>query len=113
MRLKLIALTAVCVIVAASLAMAEEKRPDGQMDMQARMETYEKLAAPGEPHKQLASKAGSWSTKTKAWMDPQPAAQGIDGLLRTEGAARRSLPTAAMHRHDDGHAVQGDWSDEL
>ena len=49
--------------------MAKEKQPD-QMDMQAMMDTYKKLAIPGEPHKQLASLAGSWTTKTKEWMDP-------------------------------------------
>ena len=38
--------------------------------MQAMMETYKKLATPGEPHKQLASLAGSWTTQTKSWMDP-------------------------------------------
>jgi hypothetical protein len=70
MRLKEIALTSLCLVIAASFAMAEEKKPGGQMDMQAMMETYQKLATPGEPHKQLASMAGSWSTKTKSWMDP-------------------------------------------
>ncbi|MGH7232735.1 MAG: DUF1579 domain-containing protein [Nitrospiraceae bacterium] len=50
--------------------MAEEKKHEGQMDMQAMMETYKKLATPGEPHKSLASMAGSWNTKTKSWMEP-------------------------------------------
>ena len=31
--------------------------------MQAMMETYKKLAMPGEPHKQLAALAGSWTTQ--------------------------------------------------
>ena len=34
------------------------------------MEVYKNLATPGEPHKQLASLAGSWTTKTKSWMEP-------------------------------------------
>jgi hypothetical protein len=38
--------------------------------MQAMMETYKKLATPGEPHRHLASLAGSWTTKTKSWMEP-------------------------------------------
>ncbi|MGH8654310.1 MAG: DUF1579 domain-containing protein, partial [Gammaproteobacteria bacterium] len=29
-----------------------------------------KLATPGEPHKLFASLAGSWTTKTKSWMEP-------------------------------------------
>ncbi len=40
------------------------------MDHQARMEAYQKLATPGEPHKLLMSQAGSWTTKTKSWMEP-------------------------------------------
>jgi uncharacterized protein DUF1579 len=58
-----------CITMTACLAMAEEKKMT-QADMQAMMETYQKLATPGEPHKQLASMAGSWSTKTKSWMEP-------------------------------------------
>ena len=58
-----------CLVLSVSVAMAKEKQPD-QMDMQAMMDTYKKLAIPGEPHKQLASLAGSWTTKTKEWMDP-------------------------------------------
>jgi hypothetical protein len=34
------------------------------------MDVYTKLATPGEQHKQLASLAGSWTTKTKEWMEP-------------------------------------------
>ena len=41
-----------------------------KLDMQACMETYKKLATPGEPHKLLASMAGSWNAKVKGWMDP-------------------------------------------
>ena len=69
--MRFISLTSICVciVVTASLAMAEEKKP-AQMDPRTMMETYQKLATPGEPHKQLASLAGSWATKTKSWMEP-------------------------------------------
>jgi hypothetical protein len=40
------------------------------MDMEATMEVYRKLATPGAPHKMLASLAGSWTTRTRAWMEP-------------------------------------------
>jgi len=70
MRLKQIALTCLCLVVTASFVMAKEKKHEGKMDMQAMMETYQKLATPGEPHKEFASLAGSWSTKTKSWMEP-------------------------------------------
>ena len=46
-----------------------EKKQEGKMDMQAMMEVYTKLATPGEPHKTLGNLAGSWTTKTTAWMD--------------------------------------------
>jgi hypothetical protein len=50
--------------------MEKEKRREGKMDMQAVMEVYGKLATPGAPHKWLARMAGSWNTKTRAWMEP-------------------------------------------
>ncbi|MGH7233018.1 MAG: DUF1579 domain-containing protein [Nitrospiraceae bacterium] len=70
MRLTHIALTCLCLVMPASLVVAKEKKQEKQMDMQAMMETYQKLATPGEPHKQFASLEGSWNTKTKSWMEP-------------------------------------------
>ena len=69
MRFISIALTCLCFLMIAVPALAKDKKP-AQMDMQAMMDTYKKLATPGEPHKQLASLAGSWTTKTKSWMEP-------------------------------------------
>ena len=58
--------------------MEEEKKQEGKMDMRAMMEVYTKLATPAEPHKMLARLAGSWTTKTTAWMDPdKPPVEGI------------------------------------
>lgn len=57
--------------------MSAEEKQEGKMDMQAMMEVYQKLAIPGAPHKMLAKLAGSWTTKTKAWMDPdKPPTEG-------------------------------------
>lgn len=70
MRRLFIAVTCLCLTMTTSFTMAEEGKPSGHMDPQAVMETYQKLATPGEPHKQLASLVGSWTTKTTAWMDP-------------------------------------------
>lgn len=70
MRLTYISFTCLCLIAMASPAMAKDKKPEKPIDMQAMMDTYSKLATPGEPHKQFASLAGSWTTKTKSWMDP-------------------------------------------
>jgi hypothetical protein len=70
MRLIPLTLTCLCLVISASLAVAKEKKQEAKMDQQAMMDTYAKLATPGEPHKQLASLAGSWTTKTKSWMEP-------------------------------------------
>jgi len=57
--------------------MAKQKKPEGKMDMQAMMEVYKKLAIPGAPHKTLARLAGTWITKTRAWMEPdKPPVEG-------------------------------------
>ncbi|MGB0911157.1 MAG: DUF1579 domain-containing protein [Nitrospirales bacterium] len=68
MRIIFIALTCFCFMV--SVSFGEEKHHEKGMDMKAMMEAYQKLSIPGDPHKQLASLAGSWVTKTKEWMDP-------------------------------------------
>jgi hypothetical protein len=70
MRLKQIFLIGLCFAVIASFAMAQEKKQEAKMDMQETMEEYKKLATPGEPHKLLASLAGSWTTNSREWMEP-------------------------------------------
>jgi len=70
MRFAQLTLMSLCIMLAASVAMAKGKKAEKSMDPQAMMEVYTKLAAPGEQHKQLASLAGSWTTKTKEWMEP-------------------------------------------
>jgi hypothetical protein len=70
MRLNQIILACLCLVLTASFAMAKEKKQQKQMDPQAMMEEYQKLATPGEPHKVFESLAGSWSIKTKEWMEP-------------------------------------------
>ncbi len=70
MRFLHIALTVLCVLLTGSIALAKDKKAEKQMDQQAMMEAYMKLATPGEPHKLFASLAGSWTTTTKEWMEP-------------------------------------------
>ena len=79
MRLTHLTLTCLCFVMSASLVMAKEKKHEKQMDPQTMMETYQKLATPGEPHKQFASLAGSWTTKTKSWMEPNKPPTESDG----------------------------------
>ena len=51
-------------------ALAKETKAKKAVDPQAMMEEYRKLATPGEPHKQLTSLVGTWTTHTKEWMEP-------------------------------------------
>ena len=70
MRIISLAVTTLCAVLTVSTALAKDKKSEKQMDPQAMMELYKNLATPGEPHKQFASLAGSWTTTTKSWMDP-------------------------------------------
>jgi hypothetical protein len=70
MRLTHFTVAGLCVVLTVSVALAKDKKHEKQMDPQAMMEMYQKLATPGEPHKLFASLAGSWTTKTKEWMEP-------------------------------------------
>jgi hypothetical protein len=89
-----------CLVLAASVAMAKDKKPEKQMDPQAMMEMYKKLATPGEPHKLFASLAGSWTTKTKEWMEP--------GKPPTE-----STGSAEMKMLLDGRFLQQEFTGEM
>lgn len=70
MRLTTITFTCLCMVLTAIPVIATDTDKEKQMDPQAMMEMYKKLAAPGEPHKLFASLAGSWTTKSKEWMEP-------------------------------------------
>ena len=89
-----------CLVLAASVAMAKDKKPEKQMDPQAMMEMYQKLATPGEPHKQLTSLAGSWTTKTKEWMEPGKPPTEADGSVE-------------MRMLLDGRFLQQDFTGEM
>lgn len=70
MRLTIGALTCLCVLFTISAASAKEKKHEKPMDAQAMMEVWKQMAMPGEPHKLFASLAGSWTTTSKEWMEP-------------------------------------------
>lgn len=70
MRFLHVTLIGLSLVLTASVAMAKDKKQAKQMDEQAMMEMYQKLATPGEPHKLFASLAGSWTTTSKEWMEP-------------------------------------------
>lgn len=65
-------LTGICVLLATSSVMAEDKNAAKPVDQHA-MKAYEKLATPGDQHRQLSSLAGIWTIKTKEWSEPDKA----------------------------------------
>jgi hypothetical protein len=100
MRLIHLAVTGLCLALTVSAATAKDKKAEKPMDPQAMMEAYTKLATPGEPHKQFASLAGSWTTKTKEWMEP--------GKPPTE-----STGSVEMKMVLDGRFLQQEFSGEM
>lgn len=70
MRMVYLAVTTMCFMLMTSPCVANEKKQQMQIDQQAMMEVWKKLATPGEPHKLFASLAGSWTTTAREWMEP-------------------------------------------
>ncbi|MHB8111264.1 MAG: DUF1579 domain-containing protein [Syntrophorhabdaceae bacterium] len=57
--------------------MSTQEKKEGKIDVQEMMEVYKRLATPGAAHKMLASLTGSWTTKSKGWMEPdKPPVEG-------------------------------------
>ena len=100
MRRTLITLISLCLVMSASLVAAKEKKESKQMDQQAMMELWKKLATPGEPHKLFAGLAGSWTTTTKEWMEP--------GKPPTE-----STGTAEMKMLLDGRFLYQEYNSQM
>ena len=101
MRCLFISFTCLCLIMATSFAMAKEDKSSHRTDPQAMMDMYKKVATPGEPHKQLASLAGSWATKTKSWVDPNKAP------MESTGACEQKMLLGGRFLQDDGTTVHG------
>ena len=79
--------------------LAKDKKPT-EAEMQAMMETYKKLAMPGEPHKQLAALAGSWTTQAKSMDVPNK-------------PPMESAGTAEMKMLLDGRFLQQEFTGEM
>ncbi len=77
------------------MAKREEK-----MDMQKIMEIYKKVGTPGEPHKLLAKLEGSWTTKSKGWLEPDKPPR------ESTGACEQKLVL-------DGHYLQQFYSGDM
>ena len=66
---------------------ADEKKPAAAapaMDEKAMMEMMAKAATPGAEHQKLASMAGTWDTKVKAWMNPAAPPAESSGTTKAE-----------------------------
>lgn len=100
MRRTFIIITCLCLTLPVSFVTAKEKKPSKQMDQQAMMELWKKLATPGEPHKLFAGLAGSWTTTTKEWMEP--------GKPPTE-----STGTAEMKMLLDGRFLYQEYNSQM
>ena len=59
MRFTIITLICLCIVLSTVPGLAGDKKSEMQMDVQAMMEMYQKLATSGEPQKLFASLAGS------------------------------------------------------
>ena len=100
MRLMIVTLTCLALLVLASPVWPRTRSTAKQMDQQAMMEVYKKLATPGEPHKLFATLAGSWTTTTKEWMEP--------GKPPTE-----STGTAEMKMLLDGRFLYQEYTSQM
>ncbi len=57
--------------------MDQEQKQKGIINFEEMMEVYKKVATPGAPHNMLARLVGSWTTRTKAWIEPdKPPVEG-------------------------------------
>jgi hypothetical protein len=99
-----------CIFFSTSTVVADDKNAHKSMDMQEMMATYQKLATPGEQHKLLTGLAGSWTTKTKEWMDPQkPPVESTgtsNGKVLLDGRFLQQESSGNMH----GEPYTGIWT---
>jgi hypothetical protein len=80
--------------------MAKEEKQESKMDMQAMMDVYKKPAIPGAPHKALVKLVGTWTTKTRAWMEPDKP------LMESTGACEQKMLF-------DGRYLQQEYTNEM
>lgn len=77
--------------------MTYDNKPKGEFDMSEQMEVYRKLATPGKPHKMLAGMAGSWQTRTRAWMNPG------DPPVESTGTSEQIMLLGGRYLQQDFH----------
>jgi len=82
---RFLVLAALTLPVVPALAQEGHGMPEMTPEQKAEMEAYMKAGAPGEPHRMLASQAGSYEVKAKSWHEP-----GTPPVEET-GSATRSM----------------------
>ncbi len=88
--------------------MAKDKKHGKQMDPQAMMEVYQKLATPGEPHKLFASLGRQLDDHDERMDGAGQAANGINRHRGHEDVAGWTLSLPGIHRPDDGTTLLRD-----
>lgn len=79
-----IRLTTAALCLLALPVLAQEPKEPAPGAGNAEMEAMMKAVSPGEPHKQLARKAGDWTFTNKMWMDPSQPPMESTGTMRGE-----------------------------
>lgn len=77
--------------------MTNEDKLESRTDMQAVMENFKKLAAPGAPHQLLAGLEGCWTTRTKAWM------AGDQPPVETTGTCEQKMIMGGRYLQQEYH----------
>ena len=77
--------------------MAKQK---DKISMQEMMEIYKKVGTPGEPHKLLAKLEGSWTTRSRGWLEPGKPA------MESSGTCEQKLVL-------DGHYLQQVYTGDM
>ncbi|WHZ25806.1 MAG: hypothetical protein OJF51_000601 [Nitrospira sp.] len=99
MRFSLTTLLCLFILAVGSPVSAKNQQPK-KPDPQTMMETYKKLATPGEQHKKLAELEGTWITQTKHWMEPGKPPEETAG-------------TCEMHMMLDGRFLRQECTGEM
>lgn len=68
-----------------ALAQEPGKMPEMTPEQKAEMEAYQKAGTPGDPHKMMASHAGTYDTKVRMWHEPG------GPMMEETGTATRSM----------------------
>jgi hypothetical protein len=76
-------------------AMAKQEK----IDMEKIMEIYKKVGTPGESHKLLEKLEGSWTTRTRGWLEGKPA-------MESTGTCEQKLVL-------DGHYLQQVYTGDM